>query len=384
MSNRKYYLNSSSTNYKMTGEFNMSDALYEENKKDRRKVQLLEDKIKKLIGANNDAKVIFNSGSSESIATCIHWAKSINPYGMVVGSKHDHVSVKENCKVYNLNYSELLDENQYIDDRTGCIFITHVDSKTGEIYNVDDLVNNIKGYKYLQEMNSDFTNMNYKKVLQYRPLLVLDATQSITKIPIKMDKWGFDAVFWSNHKIGGDMGRGVLVINDDYHNFVPLIAGAQNGGMRGGSQSANEILRDKDIYDHVDDINKRRKQWLASVDFLESKGMKVYRPKGNHLYNTILIDTDTKCPYTILSELSQQYIYVSPKSACMTERKLNESNDTNDKNKQPMEGGDKQKPFDNAIRLSFTDGSDIDGYVLDTIAKTIKEAYTTPDNYELY
>ena len=33
------------------------------------------------------------------------------------------------------------------------------------------------------------------------------------------------------------------------------------------------------------------------------------------------------------------------------------------------------KPFDNAIRLSFLEGSDIDSYVLETIAETINEAF---------
>lgn len=384
MNNKKYYLNSSSTNYNLTHEFNMSDVLYEENKRDRQKVGALENKIKKLIGASEDAKVIFNSGASESIATCIHWAKSINPYGVIVGTKHDHVSVKENCKIYKLNYKELTNENQKIDDRAGCIFITHVDSKTGEIYDVDNFVNNIKGYRYLQEMNSDFYNMNYKKILQYRPLLILDATQSITKVPIKMDEWGFDAVFWSNHKIGGDMGKGVLVVKETYNEFVPLIAGAQNGGMRGGSQSANSILHDSKIYDQVDDINSRKNKWLAAVDYLESQGIKVYKPKGNHLYNTILIDTESKCPYTILSELSQQYIYLSPKSACMAEQKLNDANRNGENNITTIEGGNNPKPFDNALRISFTHGEDIDGYVLNTIAKTINEAFKDNINIELY
>ena len=380
MSGRKtYYLNSSSTNYKLTGQFNMADVLYDENQRARREINALEEKIKKLIGAPSTAKVIFNSGATESIATCVHWAKVINPYGTVVGTKYDHSAIKENCKIYDLDYAELAHPEEMVDDRSSCVFITHVDSKTGEIYDVDSFVNNLNGYQYMYRDHSDFTNMNYKKVLQYEPLRILDATQSITKVPIQMEAWGMDAVFWSNHKIGGEMGRGVLVIDESKYNFVPLIAGAQNNGMRGGSQSAAMILKDKHIYDHHDDVRGRKNQWLAACDYLQSKGIKVYKPKGEHLYNTLLLDTSTKCPYTILSLLSQQNIYLSPKSACMAEQHMNESQG---KNKWvPIEGGDKEpKPFDNAIRLSFTEGDDVDNFVMDAIVNTINEAFRSDIN----
>ena len=382
---RSYYLNNASTNYTKTGNFNMADALYEENIKARREIELLEDKIKQLVGAPDDAKVIFNSGSTESIATCVHWAKSVNPYGVVVGTQYDHSAVYENCKIYDLEYAKLEHPEDAMDDRTSCVFITQVDGKTGQIYPVDSFVNNINGYHYLYKDYSDFTNMNYKKVLQYRPLRFLDATQSVTKVPIDMKTWEFDAVFWSNHKIGGDMGKGVMIISEQNYPFTPLIAGAQNNGMRGGSQSANSILKDKYIYNQRDDINKRKKYWLAAVKFLKSNNINVYEPKGEHLYNTILMDTNTKCPYTILSALSAQKIYLSPKSACMIEKRMNEQNKNNKDDWVQIDGGDNStiKPFDNAIRLSFVDGEkDLDSYVLETIAETINESFKmSPELY---
>lgn len=383
--NRKklYYLNSSSTNYKQHGQFNMADALYEQNQKARKEIAALEEKIKALIGAPKHAKVIFNSGATESIATCVHWAVSVNPYGTIVGTKYDHSAISENCQIYNVDYDRLIHPEESINDRTSAIFITQVDSKTGEIYNVNSFVDNINGYQYLHRDHSDFTNMNYKKLLQYEPLRFLDATQSITKVPIKMEEWGMDAVFWSNHKIGGEMGKGVLVIDEMKYRFVPLIAGAQNNGLRGGSQSAQSILKDKDIYNHKDNIQERKKHWLAARDFLKSKGITVYEPTGAHLYNTLLMDTNYKCPYTILGELSAQNIYLSPKSACMMEKRLNEQQiegENKNNNNWVQVGGDDEeakqvKPFDNAIRLSFLEGSDIDSYVLETIAETINEAF---------
>lgn len=404
---KHYYLNDSSTAYNKTKEFNLSDSLYKENIDAKKKIRILENKIKKIVNAPDNAKVIFNSGATESIATCLHWVSVLNPYGIVVGSKYDHTAVKDNCDVYKLDYQQANLDNinkLVLDDRTSALMMTHVSGKTGEILEIDNIINNVDSYAYLrydQNNPDDFYGIN-RKILQVKPMLFLDATQSITKLKINMTDWNLNAVFWSNHKIGGSIGRGVLVVvpTHDYP-FVPLIAGAQNHNMRGGSISGSLILKDSYIYDHVDDINKRKAQWLASYEYLKSKGIKVYKPKNKHLYSTLLIDIGNKCPFSILSKLSKEYIYLSPKSACTVERKINEGEieksewqDIYDKEIEldklleggyyntsivpNVSGGDKQpKEFDNALRISFTDGQQIDGEVLNKIVKAINEEVNT-------
>ncbi len=388
-----YYLNSSSTNYNKTKKFNMSDISYKEIREGRKEIKKLEEKIKAIINAPEDAKVVFNSGATESIATCIHWASFLNPFGVVVGTKFDHSAIAENCNLYGLKYKQYNNLNDKINDRANCIFLTQIDSKTGEIFDVNKFINNFNEYVYINELSSvDFDNMNSNKVLQYRPLIILDATQSIMKEKIDMSKWNIDAVFWSNHKLGGDMNKGVLIINTNHYKFVPLIAGAQNGGFRGGSQSIENILNDSFIYDYKDDIDERKKTWIASYNYLTEKGLNVYKPKGRHLYNTLLLDTGNKCPYSILSELSEQNIYLSPKSACMAEKKYNDKQDNNNLVDMDllMKGGNEWeeinkinstdiKPFDNAIRLSFIHGNEINEHVLNTITKTIKQASKIAD-----
>lgn len=404
---KHYYLNDSSTAYNRTNEFNLSDSLYSENIEAKKKIRVLENKIKKLVDAPNNAKVIFNSGATESIATCLHWVSVLNPYGVVVGSGYDHSAVGDNCSVYNINYKQIdlnkIDKVQ-LDDRTSALFLTQVNGKTGEILPMDKIISNINTYTYLRHDQSnpdDFYGIN-KKILQFKPMVFLDATQSITKEPIKMKEWGINAVFWSNHKIGGSIGRGVLVVSStiDYP-FIPLIAGAQNHSMRGGSISGSLILKDANIYDNVDDINKRKTQWLASYEYLKSKGINVYKPKNRHLYSTLLLDIGNKCPFSILSKLSKEYIYLSPKSACTVERKLNEeeleqdewSKLYNEEEKMDkmieqglyntsiipnVKGGNKKhNDFDNALRISFTDGQQINGEVLSKIVEAINEETDT-------
>ena len=405
-----YYLNSNSTKYESTHELNLSDALYEENINARKQIRQLEEKIKRVVHAPSSADVIFNSGATESIATCIHWVKTVNPFGIVLGSTFDHNAVKDNCEVYNIRYTQIdltNIDNTTIDDRCAAIFITHVSGKTGEIIDVNNIVKNIRrNYDYLQDIDMNNISKYNKKILQYKPMVFIDATQSIMKTNIDMDKWDVDGVFWSNHKLGGHMRNGVLVIKQQLDKpFVPLIAGAQNKGLRGGSISANTILQDKDIYNNKDDITKRRDEWTAAYQYLTSKHINVYKPRLPHLYNTLLLDIGDKCPFAILSELAKKNIYISPKSACTVEKELNgqkqivSSGDDNTRNNweeiaeleqdieqlyrnpeslasttQRREGGYKElHPFDNALRISFNDGNQLNDYVLKTIADTINE-----------
>lgn len=392
MDNKFYYLNSSSTDYNDTKQFNLSDVFYKSNEEARVKINDLSEKIKRLVNAPEDAKVIFNSGATESIATVVHWAAVSFPGFKLCGTNADHSAVLENCKIYNQKYIKKDDiENVANDlDRTGAIYLTHVDGKNGEILNVKKVVENINNVEFLQygcsptvyeEDNYNLFNVNSHSLTQYRPLIFLDATQSILKVPIDMKGWGLDAVFWSNHKIGGHMGRGCLVIVPrSEHPFVPLIGGAQNGNLRGGSISANSILEDSDIYNYKDHLHDRRRQWFAAKKYLEEKGLKVYTPNKPHLFNTLLIDTGANCPYSVVSSLAEENIYMSPKSACMAERKINETQAGGAHQYGIWDGYDVEnikdeqydgKPFSNAVRMSFLYGDELDKNALDKIAEVI-------------
>ena len=67
-----------------------------------------------------------------------------------------------------------------------------------------------------------------------------------------MDKWGVDAVFFSLHKIGGEMGVGVLVVND-VSNYVPLIAGFQQNSLRGGTLPLH-VITESTMFDNIDRV----------------------------------------------------------------------------------------------------------------------------------
>lgn len=347
------YLNYASTNAKKNGNFNYSDRVYPQVMEQREAISDLEVDIRKLVNAPANAKVIFNSGATESIATCVHWTKTYNQYSSMLGSPFDHSAVKDNCDLFELKYDQSLQKG--INDKTGGIMLTHVNSKTGEIINVKNFITNmfsIYTFSYEQPTISE-------NVMQYRPLLFLDATQSITKVPVDMERWGLDAVFFSLHKIGGPQGLGVLVVDDKSKSFKPLIAGKQQKSLRGGTLPLSQLVYNSDIFENKDDYNKRIDTWKHAVSRMEESGLKVYKPKGAHLYNTILIDIG-HCPMPIINHLASKQIYVGNVSACQ-----NEVEDTNDPDETNV------KPFDKAIRISFSSPDELNDAIVDKIIKSI-------------
>lgn len=363
------YLNYSSTNAKKSGMLNPSDLAYPQNFQLRADIERLENKIRKLINAPVDSKVIINSGATESIANCVFWAKSYNKYGTIVGTKYDHSAVRDNCKTFEVEYDPNLNSNS-INERCSMIFLTHVNSKTGEILDIPTFKKNFDNYSFMNDgANSFQSNINNpfnKTSLQYKPLVVLDAAQSIMKIPIDMERWGLNAVFFSLHKIGGPIGLGVLVIKDTVNApFKPLISGKQQHSLRGGTFPLQHLLEYEYIFDDFDDLNDRREKWESTMKKLKKAGLNVYSPTGKHLYNTFLVSVEG-CPLGIINSLASKGIYIGNTSACKNEEIIN-----NTKSESTMSGGDSD-PFENAIRISFLNSDELTDSIVNDIIDECK------------
>ena len=354
------YLNSNSTC--LIGgnkrRFNTSDIAYEEVQKIRREEENNKDYIRNLLGASEDTEIIFTSGATESIATVLNWSKSCNKYGIVCGSDFDHNTVKLNCDNQELKYKKV-DINNIVENKSkfdlncGCVFLTHVSPHTGEIMPMEKISNLIDDV-YLEEINSetdDLSEVSY----QYRPLVFLDVSQSIGKIPIKMKEWNVDGIFFSLHKLGGELNCGVLLIKNSKNKpFKPLIAGKQQSGLRGGTYNSYAYLNLKNLIenymDHYDK-NGCKNAWEKIYKKLTLEGLDVVEPEFEHLYNTILINTN-KCSFNMIAELSEYGIYTSGKTSC-------DSIDTNE---------------NSTLRLSFMDGNIND--------KTINKIIEIVNKYE--
>lgn len=352
-----YYLNTNSTYATKTGYYNPSDLGYEEMRMLRNEKEKLFTKIKKLVNAPRNARVIYNSGATESIATCINWAKKYNKYGYIYGTKFDHPSVQKNCENMDMEYTTTETNN------LAGVFLTHASSKTGELLD-DSKLYFARQLCDIASAKSDFDIDTSKVITAYRPLIFLDVTQSITKIPIDMEKIGANALFFSLHKIGGPMNSGIMIISEPSDKpFVPLIAGEQNSGMRGGTLNETELVKSGYIFKMGPSIDSRKRKWTEEFNRLKKAGVDVYEPKGDHLYNTFLIKSKKHiCPMIIVNQLAKQNIHVGTASACKNESEYMNGG---------MTGGAIDEPTQ--IRVSFMNENDIDDDAIDGIIRVLNE-----------
>lgn len=378
MSTVKHYLNYNSTS---SNEFNYSDLLYPENEFDRMRIEELKAKVLNIVNAPVGSKCIINSGATESIASCIKWSNDYINKGIIVGSKYDHIAVESNAKNMNMKYKKIDITKDELPDNTAAIFITQVDSSTGEYQDMNSIISNLEKEKYIID-GGDINDND--RVLQYHPLIFLDATQSFMKLPIDMENDNINAVFFSVHKLGGEQGLGFLIINEaNFPKYKPLIAGEQQLGLRGGTLPIQRLLEYPEIFEDIDDNLKRKTAWEHTYKKFKDANIKIYTPKTKHLYSTFLIDTKDKCSKEIISTLAKDGIYIGAKSACSLEptnvsiNDINESTDINKKDnstndslkdnneKDKLKGGSKNNK--NIIRISFREPDELQDNIIQKI-----------------
>lgn len=343
---RDRYLNTNSTLAPETGKLNPSDLGYPESRGLKASKDRVYAKIKKFLDLPPTAKIILTSGSTEGIATMVNWAMRYNRDGVVVGTRHDHSSIKDNVEARGMTYLELPHTLKGLPGNVSAIFWTHADAKTGEVIHMPSVHN-------IQHLYSDYDSLTERPLTtSYPPLIFADVTQSIGKIPVSMTEMGVNGLCFSLHKIGGPQGLGVLVIDEpEWAPFVPLIAGSQNEGLRGGTQDVQSFVEYSDIYRLTEfSPESRKKRWNSAYKKLKDAKLTVQKPQGEHLYNTLLVDIPESCPLGAIDHLASKGIYVGTTSACLNEKK--------------------EKTI-SKIRISFIDPAELDEESLDEIISTL-------------
>ena len=299
--NEPIFLNSNATHKS----FNTTDIAYIEVEQ-----MMTEDYYVKLflqnrLGVNvHNPKIIFTSGATESLVTCLNWIKHYYPNRSIIGTNYDHSCVKVNCENLDLDYEiidleELSNENSMKNVSTAVI--TSVNPETGEILDYE-----------LEDINK------FEFVL-------FDISQAIGKLTLDFSQVESDyGIYFSLHKIGGRKNCGVLIVNDRNHKFKPLIAGSQQEGLRGGTydlESCLELPRYVMEYEKLYDRNRYKELWFK---FYEELKEYVVVPTNNHLYNTLLLDfKNVDCILSKIGLLNEHRIYVTAETSCLTKKNRN-------------------------------------------------------------
>lgn len=195
--------------------------------------------IAKFINAKTD-EIYFTSGASESNNWSIRgWVdKNANNCSMVniITTLIEHKSILEAVKNPNLgartrycnvdehglvNYLHLKKLLEFCKEEPTLVSVGMANNEIGVIQDIKEI--------------SDLTH-------SYGGVLHVDATQALGHIPIDVNELGIDMMSASGHKISSVLkGIGFLYIKNGI-NIQPLIYGAQENGLRGGTENTFGII----------------------------------------------------------------------------------------------------------------------------------------------
>lgn len=274
--------------------------------------------IAEFIGAKPD-EIYFTSGASESNNTVIRgWVdKNANSCSMVniITTPIEHKSILEAvnnpnlgaCIRYcNVDKYGLVDYNslkRLLSFREGepiLVSIGMANNEIGTIQNIDEIS---------------------ELVHRYGGILHVDATQAFGHIPIDVDKLGVDMMSASGHKISPVLkGIGFLYKRNSI-DIQPLIYGAQENGLRGGTESTFGIIglgKTIELCDvSLTNANKMCEKRNYFIDLLESKfGCKLNGSEFRLPNNINVTFPQNITGESLLYTLEMSDIYVSTGSAC--------------------------------------------------------------------
>ena len=300
-------------------QFGNPSSIYSHGVKVRKAIDEARENCSKLI--NCDAKnLIFTSSGSESNCTAINSAINEKPSKKkIITTKVEHSSILEYCKIlekrgYEVVYLNVdsncnIDLNQLereVDESVCLLSIQFANNEVGTILLNDEVLEKIKQLK--------------KK---YNFLFHIDCVQGLGKVNIDVNKLNADYVSFSAHKIHCPKGIGMLYVKSP-KTFVPLIAGHQEFGLRGGTENILGIIAVgescKYIKQNFDEITSKIK---SINDYLESKldelGVTINCKNALRIPNTTSLTFNNFDGNKMLFALENKGICVSTGSACNSE-----------------------------------------------------------------
>jgi cysteine desulfurase len=293
-------------------------SLYASNIKD--KINKCRNNIASFIGAKPD-EIYYTSGASESNNWAIRgWADTCLSYDCsnvnIITTPIEHKSILSAVINPNLNVTV-----KYCDvDEFGLVNLKCLEDLLWVCDKEHVLVS------VCAANNEIGTIQNIKKISDlvhsYGGVLHIDATQAVCHIPINVEEIGVDMMSASGHKISPVL-RGIgFLYKKQNLNIRPLIYGAQENGLRGGTENTygiiglNKAIEYCDFnYEVMKDMCKKRDYF---IDLLELKfGCKL---NGHRRYR-LLNNVNVTFPQNITGEsllymLDMNNIKVSTGSAC--------------------------------------------------------------------
>lgn len=301
-------------------QFGNPSSIYGHGAKIRKAVEDSRFLCAKLLGCSS-SNLIFTSGGSESNCTAFNSAVNQFPTRKkIVTTKVEHSSILEYCKLLERRGFEVVyldvDENcnidlkqleKAVDGNTALLSIQFANNEVGTILLTDKVLKAVE---------------KLKKKCGF--LFHVDAVQALGKCEFDISKINVDFVSFSGHKIHCPKGVGMLFVKDT-KNFVPMIAGHQEFGLRGGTENVLGIVALGCACEYINfDLKKIEKNLKENNDYLEDKlkkidGLEINCQKAKRIPNTTSVTFDEVAGNKLMLKLDKRGICVSTGSACNSE-----------------------------------------------------------------
>ena len=340
-----------------------------------------------LIGAEGPGNIYFTSGATEANNWVFRGILPANPRA----GKHIIISAVEHPSVYlaaeamkELGYevdAAPVDADGRVNierftallrpDDTALVSIMHVNSETGAIQPLSDIV---------------------RAVRSVRPeaLIHSDCVQSFGKLPINVKKLGLDLISVSAHKLHGPRGTGFLYASGRVKMRPLLYGGGQENGMRSGTENLPAICGFGTAAAHIcAELTENRAAAAAHrqifIDAIRN-GLRTYvistpLEPGTDPAHGQEAEAELSSPYilnvafpglraeVILHTLEKYGVYVSVGSACSSHKK--------DRSRVLQAMGLDNKVIDGAIRISLSPDNTREQceYAASVLVREVKQLY---------
>ncbi len=271
--------------------------------------------LAKLLGAQPE-ELFFTSGGTESNNLAVLGSVAAHPHAgrHVVTTAVEHASVAEACVQLEKQGYEVtrlvpgedgtITPQQIVDacrPDTVLVAVMLVNNETGACFPLEKAVAGIRRVAPNAHIHCD-------------------AVQAAGKMPIQADRWGFDSLSASAHKLHGPKGCGVLFLRRGARLQPRNVGGKQERGVRCGTEAAPLIAAFGVAVDEIPPYAVQQAHYTAlRKQLLEGlvcmPGVRLHLPKGGvpHIVHFSVPGFRSE---TMLHFLAQRHIYVSSGSAC--------------------------------------------------------------------
>ncbi len=301
-------------------EFGNASQMYEYGRNAAMAVQEARERVAKLIGAEQEREIVFNSGGTEADNTAlkgIMLAKR-NKKKHMITSVIEHPAILRTAEfletkgikvtylpVDNFGLISLEDLKKEISSETALVSIMHANNEIGTIEPV----------KEIGEIAHDAG-----------ALFHTDAVQTVGKIPVDVKKLNIDLLSLSSHKLYGPKGVGALYKKQGIRLEPLMHGGGHEKGYRSGTENVSGIvglgkateIAQKELIKEKEKLTKMRDRIIDNMLKVEDTILNGHRTK--RLPHNANISFKYVEGEALILRLDAKGIYGSTGSACSTKK----------------------------------------------------------------